>query len=300
MKRKRVSTSRVVFNILNYGVFGIFILLCTFPLWYVFSYTVSNPDIVKNTVVILYPKGFSLANIKKVFELDGIMSAISISVLRTVSGTLLTILCCTWLGFLFTKERMPFRKTMYRILVITMYISGGLIPTYLVYKTYGLVNNFLVYILPGAISAYYIILIKTFIEQLPPSLEESAKLDGAGPIRVFTKIIIPLSKPIIATVAIYSAVSHWNSWFDNHIYTFAKKGLTTLQYMLYNYLNEAEQLAKLLDKGRENEQILEQTMITPWGIKMTVTLISILPIILVYPFMQRFFIKGIMIGAVKG
>jgi multiple sugar transport system permease protein/putative aldouronate transport system permease protein len=300
MKIKRVSTSRALFNIFNYLFFGIFILLCTFPLWYVLIYTISDPALVKNSVVILWPRGLSFTNLERVFELNGILPAIGISVLRTTLGTFLTLLCCTWLGYLFTKDKMPFRKFFYRLLAITMYISGGLIPTYLVYKTYGMVNNFLVYIIPGAVSAYYIILIKTFIEQLPASLEESAWLDGAGPIKVFSYIILPLSKPIVATVSIYSAVSHWNSWFDNHIYTSAKENLTTLQYMLYNYLNEAQRLAQLIESAGVDETLINQVTITPWGVKMTVTLITILPIIMIYPFMQRFFIKGIMVGAVKG
>lgn len=300
MKRKKVSISRAIFNVFNYLFFIIFMGICLFPLWYVFVYTISDPNLVKGGVFLIWPKGFSLFNIKKVLGLKGIIPAIGISVIRTITGTCLTLFCCIWLAYLFTKENMPCRKFFYRLMVITMYISGGIIPTYLVYKSYGLINNFLVYILPGAVSAYYIILIKTFIEQLPASLEESARLDGAGPFKVFSYFIVPLSKPIIATIAVYSSTSHWNSWFDNHIYTFSNQNLTTLQYKLYNFLNEAQQLTKLIESGLVDENAVNQAMITPWGVKMTITLITILPIMMVYPFMQRFFIKGIMVGAVKG
>ena len=193
---------------------------------------------------------------------------------------------------------MPFRKVLYRFLIVTMYVSDGMIPTYLVFRSYGLLNRFAAYVLPGMVSAYYVILVKTYIESLPPALEESAVLDGARYDQIILRLIVPLSVPIIATIAIYSAVGQWNSWFDNHIYTFRNKKLLTLQYMLYNYLQEAEALAKLM--AESSEVIRAEDYITPTGVKMTVTLITVLPILLVYPFLQRFFIKGIMIGAVKG
>lgn len=196
---------------------------------------------------------------------------------------------------------MPGKKIIYRFLIMTMYISGGMIASYIVIKSYGLLNNFWVYILPTMISAYNIVLIKTYVEQLPASLEESAKLDGAGYVTVFTKIILPLSKPIIATVAVFVAVGHWNSWFDNHIYARGNDALTTLQYLLYNYLNEAQMVADQI-KNTSNVDGLSQMMtsISPKGVRMTITVLASLPIFMVYPFMQKYFVKGIMVGAVKG
>ena len=195
---------------------------------------------------------------------------------------------------------MPGKKFLYRFLILTMYINGGLISTYIVIKSYGLLNNFWVYVIPMLLSAYNIVLIKTYVEQLPASLEESARLDGAGYVTVFTKIILPLSKPIIATVAVFVAVGHWNSWFDNHIYT-RGSDLTTLQYLLYNYLNEAQRLADQI-KNTSNMNGVSQMMasISPKGVRMTITVLASLPIFLVYPFMQKYFVKGIMVGAVKG
>ena len=206
-----------------------------------------------------------------------------------------------WLGYVFTKDKMPARKFFYRFMIITMYIGGGMIPTYLVFRSYGLLNTFAVYILPAMVSAYYVILIKTYVEQLPPSLEESALIDGAGPIIIFTKIILPLSMPIVATIAIFAAVGQWNSWFDNHIYTFNNKNLTTMQYMLYNYLNEAQRLAnELKNNPNMQSQINRQNALTPNSVRMTVTMITVLPVLVVYPIFQRYIVKGIMIGAVKG
>lgn len=294
----RQSPSRIVFQIFNYSLFAVLMLVCAYPLWYVFIFTISDPELTTATNVLLLPKGISATNIKNVLAINTVYSATLISVLRTVIGTGLTVLCCTVLGYVFTKEAMPARKFFYRMMIITMYVSGGMIPTYLVFKSYGLLNTFAVYILPALVSAYYVILIKTYIESIPQALEESAVIDGAGVVTILFRIIMPLSLPIIATIAIYAAVGQWNSWFDNHIYAFSNKKLTTLQYLLYNYLQEAEELARLMREGSEEVNAAE--IITPRGIKMTVTFISIVPIMMVYPFLQRFFMKGIMVGAVKG
>ncbi len=296
---KKTDISRIIFNIFNYAFFAALIILCLFPLWYVFCYSISDPEAVAKSVVIYYPHGFSLSNIKKVLSLSGFGHSAFISVSRTVLGTFLAVVCNTWMGYIFTKDKLPARKFIYRFFVITMYISGGMIPTFLAYRAYGLLNNFLVYIIPGALSAYNIILCKTYIESIPQSLEESAYLDGAGPVKTFIHVIFPLAKPIVATIAIYAAVGQWNSWFDNKIYTFSKNNLTTMQYLLYRYLNEAQQLADLLESGHD-EFINEEALITPWGVKMTITMLTVLPIMAVYPFLQRHFVKGIMVGAVKG
>ena len=174
-----------------------------------------------------------------------------------------------------------------------------MIPTFLVHNTYGFMNGFWVYIIPGMVGSYNVILIKTYIEQLPASLEESARIDGAGTFRVFISIILPLSLPIAATIAIYITNGQWNSWFDNMLYNSTSKKLTTLQYLLYNYLNKTEQLIAELQDNRGGMGVNVEKL-TAQGVKMTVTMVSVIPIMCVYPFMQRYLIKGIMIGAVKG
>jgi putative aldouronate transport system permease protein len=295
----KVGLPRVLFNLVNYTVFTLLIVLCLYPLWYVFIYSISDPSLVSRYGgVTLYPLGLSITNFEKVLQIKGVGHALFISTARTVLGTCCTVFACMLLGYIFTKDTMPFRKVFYRLLIITMYVGGGMIPTYLVYRAYGLVNNFLVYILPSTVSAYYIILIKTFIEQLPQSLEESAFIDGAGYFTIFINIIFPLSIPIVATIAVYSAVGQWNSWFDNHLYTFSNKNLTTMQYMLYNFLNESERIIKELEERGEVVDVSQ--FLTPMGVRMTITMITIIPIIVVYPFLQKYFIKGILIGSIKG
>lgn len=293
----RESTSRTVFNICNYLFFILLILLCAFPLYYVIIQSLSATQVAGKG--ILLPYRFTFSNYTNVFNMPDIFSSLLISVARTVSGTCITLFCCMLLGYLFTQEALPGRKFFYRMLTVTMYVSGGIIPVYLVIKMYGLLNTFWVYVLPTAISAYYTILIKTYIEGLPKSVEESAMLDGAGPMNIFLRIILPMSLPIAATIAVYASVYQWNAWFDNHLYTFNTPSLTTMQYKLYNLLNQATRLAEESERAGGNTDKL-QNAITPTGIRMTVTVVAIIPVMMIYPFMQRYFIKGINIGAVKG
>ena len=292
----KVSVSRRVFLGFNYLFFGLFILLCVYPIWYIFISSISSGSGVGQFFIPINP---TLSNYSKVFKLEGMGVAFRNSLVRTLLGTALTVLACMFLGFLFTKQEMPLRKPLYRILIVTMYVSGGLIPTYLVYRSYGMLNSFSVYILPTIVQAYYVILIKTFLEQLPPSIEEAAKIDGAGTFRIFLRIILPMAQPIIATIAVYAAVGQWNAWFDNHIYTFNRPELTTLQYKLYTYLKDAEILTQQLKMSSELDTGLMEAL-TPRGVRMTVTVITVLPVLFVYPFLQRYFVKGIMIGSVKG
>ena len=288
------SVSRKIFNVFNILFFLVIITLCLYPLWYIFVQSLSSGPLAVNAVA--WPINFTLKNYADIFKSGDVPHAFLISVLRTSIGTACTLLACMLLGYLFSKEDMPLRKVMYRILIITMYVSGGLIPTYLVYKAYRLTNSFLVYILPAVVDAYYVILIKTYVEQLPISVEESAMIDGAGTMCIFLKIILPMSLPIVATIAIYASVGQWNSWFDNHIYAISNKKILTLQYMLYRYLQEAESIVRELKERDPGAAV----PITPRGVRMTVTMITVIPVLCIYPFFQRFFIKGMTVGAVKG
>lgn len=303
MKRKKSKASmpRKIFLLCNYLLMLLITFICIYPFWYIVIYSFSEPGLVDVNPPVFLPRGFSFSNYRDIFELQGFFHALLISVLRTVVGTAGAVLSCSFLGYLFTKNEMPARKWVYRFLILTMYVNGGMISTFIVIKSYGLLNNFWVYILPMLISAYNIVLIKTYVEQLPQSLEESARLDGAGYVKVFTAIVLPLSKPIIATVAVFVAVGQWNSWFDNHIYTRGTENLTTLQYLLYNYLNEAQRLAEQIKNSVNSGGISQMvSTISSKGVRMTITVLASLPIFMVYPFMQKYFVKGIMVGAVKG
>lgn len=278
-------------------------LLCLYPFWYIFIGTISNPNVPVRTL-LLFPKDVTLFNYREVFQTAGILPALGVSAARTAAGTALSVLLNSFFAYLFTLPQMPARRLFYRMTIITMYISGGLIPTFLVYKSYGLTNSFWVYLLPLIVSAFHIVLLKTYMENsIPESLSESALLDGAGPLTIFWKIVFPLSVPIVATVGLFAAVTQWNSWFDNMVYNSGSPQFQTLQYLLYRKLNEATALAEAARSGaiQDIDRLLNQEkMLTPDSIRMTITMVVTLPILCVYPFVQKYFVKGIMIGAVKG
>ncbi|QTH41106.1 carbohydrate ABC transporter permease [Cohnella sp. LGH] len=296
MNTKRTNFMETLFHSCNLAFFLIVAFACTYPFYYILIYTISDPVKAAGGLLLL-PKGLNFVNYEKLLQTPALYSTAVISIFRTVIGTIITVACCTFFSYIVTKQELYFRKFIYRFVVITLYFNAGLIPWYLTMRFMHLDNNFLLYVLPSAISGFYIVLIKTYIEQLPAALEESAMMDGAGYWTVFNKIIVPLSLPIIATIVVFAAVGQWNAWQDNY-FLVSKPSLQTLQVMLYNYLNSAAAMANmnpsdLLDKSAAHK-------LTPESIKMTMTMIVTLPILFVYPFMQRYFVKGIMLGAVKG
>ena len=203
-----------LFNIVNYTVFVLITLACIFPFYYLFINTISDNELVRLGRIQLFPQGIHFENYVQVMKIPGILDALFVSVARTVLGTLWTVGGCAFLGYLCTKQEMWLRKVWYRLIIVTMYFSAGLIPWYMNLRMLGFLDNFWVYVIPGLVSPYNVILVKTFIEALPGSLEESATLDGAGYGRVFISIIMPLITPILATLCIFSAVGQWNSFTD--------------------------------------------------------------------------------------
>jgi ABC-type glycerol-3-phosphate transport system permease component len=297
MISKRFHLTEAVFHWCNVLFLLIVTFACIYPFYYILIYSLSDPVKAAGSLLFL-PKGINFVNYEKMLELKPLYSAFVVSVLRTVIGTAITVICCTFFSYIVTKQELYFRKTIYRFVVITLYFNAGLIPWYLTMKYLNLDNSFLLYILPSAIIGFYIVLIKTFIEQLPAALEESAMIDGAGYLTVFRNIIVPLSMPIIATIAVFAAVNQWNSWQDNY-FLVTRESLQTMQVMLYNYLNSAQAMANMATSDLRLDNNATHR-VTPESIKMTITMIVTFPILLVYPFMQRFFVKGIMLGAVKG
>jgi putative aldouronate transport system permease protein len=291
----------IVFDIFNYSFFIVFGLICLFPFYYLFINTVSNNELVRTGQIKWLPKGIHFDNYISLLQVHDLGNAAMVSVGRTILGTALMVLASAFLGYLVTKQKMYGRSFIYRFIVITMYFNAGLIPWYLNMSMLGLTNNFWGYIIPGIVAPFNIILVKTYIESIPQDLEESAEIDGAGYFTIFWRIILPLSKPILATIAIFGAVGNWNSFTDSMILMSAKPALYTLQYKLYIYLTSTSDLKALMNSGggTVSESVLNAAL-NMRTMRLTVAMVTILPIILVYPFMQRFFEKGIMIGAVKG
>lgn len=290
----------IVFDTILYIFFGLFTLLCVFPFYYLLINTISNNDAVTGGLVNFYPIGLHINNYISLKNVSDLGSSIVVTVGRTIIGTALMVIVSAWAGYLVTKQKMWKRSLMYRALVITMYFNAGLIPWYMNMLMLGLTDNFLAYIIPGMIAPYNIILVKTYIESIPASLEESAVIDGANTPTVFLRIILPLSVPILATISIFGAVGNWNSFQDSLLLMSARPDMYTLQHRLYVYLNQSSNLGALVSGSGTLSQAQADNMLSSRVVKYTISMVSIIPILCVYPFMQRFFVKGIMLGAVKG
>ncbi|NLO82011.1 MAG: carbohydrate ABC transporter permease [Clostridiales bacterium] len=288
------------FNLFNYGVFLIYTLICVFPFYYIFINTISNNEMSAAGKILFLPVDIHFENYIKVFQLRGLLQATFISVARTVLGTLATLLGSSFLGYALSRQEYWMRKFWYRFVVVTMYFNAGIIPWFINMKNLGFVNNFWAYVIPAFVSPFNLILFKTYVEQIPASLEESAQIDGAGYLTRFFRIILPLSLPIIATIAVFASVGQWNSFMDT-LFLMNDSKLYTLQFILYQYLNEVNSLAAMLRSASAQFQNIDLSkLLTPTSIRMTVSMVVVLPILFVYPFMQRYFVKGIMIGAIKG
>lgn len=301
-KKEHYSAGDIVFYILNYAFFIVFTLSCIFPFWYLFINTISDNGLVNSGLINFIPRGIHFSNYLMLIEVGDIGQAFLVTISRTVIGTALMVAASAIAGYLMTKNEMWHKKLWYRFLVITMYFNAGLVPTYTNLMMLGLTDNFLGYILPAIVQPYNIILVKTYIESIPAELEESAFIDGAGYFTIFRKIIWPLSKPILATIAIFGAVGHWNSFTDSMIYMQNTPALQTLQHKLYTWLNTTSSLGSLASQGMTSGAASQfvQSQQNAKVIKYTISMVTVLPILTVYPFMQRYFTKGIMLGAVKG
>ena len=308
MKKRRLKTklklktsfAEKLFQTLNYIFAGLFGLICIYPFYYILLYSLSNPELASKGNIIFVPDGFTLENYIRILTSEGMGSAFIVSLSRSLLGTSITVLVTGLFAYLMTKKEVPMRKFFYRATIASMYINAGIIPWYITMLKLGLKNNFLLYILPAVINAYFLILIKTYIESIPPSLEESAHIDGAGLFTVYFKILLPVCKPILAAVAVFSAVWQWNAWTDT-FYLVNEPSLFTFQYKLVIMLREAEIIAKQMQFSPSSVSLEAlKTRITPMSIRMTTSMVVAIPIILVYPALQKYFVKGIMMGAIKG
>jgi multiple sugar transport system permease protein/putative aldouronate transport system permease protein len=289
-----------VFSVLNGLFFAAFTLVCIFPIYYLFINTISDNSLVASGQVNLYPRGIHFNNYIKLLNVNDLATSVFVTIGRTVLGTVSMVLASAFVGYLVTQKKMFARTFIYRAIIITMYFNAGIIPWYLNMSMLGLTNNFMGYVIPAIISPFNIVLVKTYIESIPAELEESAFIDGAGYFTVFRALMLPLSKPILATIAVFGAVGHWNSFTDSIILMGSEPKLYTLQHRLYIYLTSSSNLGKLMEGGSTLTASMVESVLNNRVISLTVSMITIVPILLVYPYMQRYFQKGIMMGAVKG
>lgn len=298
MKMKSAKIGENVFQVINTIAFTLILLVCLYPFYSILIISLSDGKLAAKYPVIFYPLGFTLKNYLEVIRLKGLYLAFAVSVARTVSGTAITLFFTSMLAYTLTKSELVGRKIFYRITVTSMYLNAGIIPWYLTMRNLHLKDSFLLYILPSAVSVFSMILIKTYIEQISPALEESALIDGAGYFTIFLRIIVPVSTPVLAAVTVFTAVGQWNTWMDNLLLV-TNHNLTTLQLLLFNYLRQAEAIVSAA-KSNGGDMLSTGYSISPFSIRMTITMIVTIPILLVYPVVQKYFVSGIMLGAVKG
>jgi len=299
--KMHVDLSDRIISVITYIIYSFFAFVCVYPFYYIFINSISANNLSEKGKVLFWPLQVHFSNYVNVLKIPDLFNALRVSVGRTVVGTVLTVLFSAFLGYMFTRETLWHRKFWYRFVVVTMYFNAGIIPWFITMMNLGLTNNFWGYIWPMVVQPFYIVLCKTFVESTPKELQEAAEIDGAGTLTIFFKVMLPVIKPILATIAIFAAVAQWNS-FQDTLLLMTDKRLYTLQFVLYQYINQASSLKGLVNNASGTIDLAASLAKaqTATSVRMTVTILVVTPIILVYPIFQRFFVKGIMIGAVKG
>ena len=271
-----------------------FVIITLYPVLNTLAISFNDGTDALHGGIYLIPRKCTLKNYITVLQKDNLIIGAIVTVARTVIGTLLALVSNAILAFIVSRKRFLFSKQLSLFWVITMYVNGGMIPIFLLYKSLGLTNSFWVYVIPGMVSAFNMLVIRTYMNGIPDSLEESAQLDGAGYTTIFVKIISPLCKPVYATVALFVAVGQWNSWFDAMLYNRMSDNLTTLQYELMKLLSS------VTNQGTSAEAMKNSTgTVTPTSVRAAATIVTMLPIICIYPFLQQYFVAGLTLGGVK-
>ena len=292
-KRKKSLSDRI-FVICNTIFMIAFVVITLYPVLNTLAISFNDGTDALRGGIYLLPRKFTLKNYITVLQKDNLITGAIVTVARTVVGTLLALVSNAILAFVVSRKNFLFKKQLSLFWVITMYVNGGLIPTFLLFKGLHLTNSFWVYVIPGMVNAFNMLVIRTYMNGIPDSLEESAQLDGAGYTTIFTKIISPLCKPVYATVALFVAVGQWNSWFDAMLYNRMSDKLTTLQYELMKLLSS------VTNQGTSAEAMKNATgTVTPTSVRAAATIITMLPIICIYPFLQQYFVAGLTLGGVK-
>ena len=290
--RKKRTKQDIVLDAVIYLFLALVVIVCVYPFWNIFIISINDAtDAIRGGLYFL-PRKLSLASYVDILSRKTFLDSIKVTLARTLIGTSLAALVTTALAYVLSRKELVFKKGLTLIFVFTMYFGGGLVPYYMVLKNLNLLDSFWVYIIPNLVSVYNMILVKNYIEGMPDAIFESCKIDGANELTVFFKMVVPLSKPIIMTIVLFVAITQWNSWFDAYLYT-NSQSLKTMQSILVEILNQY-QTSSANQAANQNAAAL-----TPDSIRMAATMVSTIPIIMVYPFIQKYFVKGIMLGSVK-
>jgi putative aldouronate transport system permease protein len=288
-------SSDKIFDIFIYVVMAIVGIVTLYPFLNVLAISFNDSvDTVRGGITI-FPREFTWKNYETIFGFEGLITGFRNSVIRTVVGTLLGVLAASMLAYTLSRPDFQGRRWMSFLFALTMYFSGGLIPGFLLIKNLGMIGEFSVYIIPALLSVWNVFVVRSFIDGLPYALQESAKIDGANDWIIFWRIILPLCQPVLATIALFIAVGHWNAWFDTYLYNARVPGNTTLQYELMKVLQSTQSGNNYRDPNAQQAI----ASVSPESIKMAITIVVTVPILLVYPFLQKYFVKGMTLGAVK-
>ena len=271
-------------------------IVCIYPFWNIFVISLNDGQDALRGGLYFWPRIFTLDNYKEIFARKDFMRAIWVTVARTLLGTPLVVVMNSMLAYVLSRAELLWGRFWSLLFIFTMYFGGGMIPYYLQLKNLGLLDNFIVYIIPSMLNVYYMILIRSYMYGIPESLVESAKLDGANDIYVYARIIFPLCKPVLMTIVLFAAIGHWNAWFDARLYT-SDSSLKTLQLVLVEILNQFQTNGS--DSASLAQKAEMMSGVTQKSVQMAAVMVATIPIICVYPFVQKHFVKGIMIGAVK-
>ena len=289
----KIESRKTAFDYILMVLFCGMIVMTVYPFLNVLAISLNDPMDTMRNVNFVIPRQFTLANYKYIFSENNMMQPMIMSVVKTLVGTGLGVVFTAMLAYVLSRKDFYFNKSFTIIFIVTMYVSGGLIPEYLlIMRTLRMGNNFWVYIIPGLIWVYNVILVRSFIEGMPLALQEAAKIDGANDFTIWLKVILPLCKPVLATVALFIAVGQWNSFMDTYLYA---RELPSLQYVLYEIMESAQ--IKVDPHAAALGQVANT--VSPMSVRMAVTVVATVPILVVYPFLQKYFVGGMTLGAVK-
>jgi len=295
---KRMS----LFDTINMVLLCLIAFITLYPFWNTIAISFNDAlDSVRGGVTF-FPRKLTTYNYKVLFVTDAIPRAFLVSVARTVINLVTSVFFNAMLAYGLSRHDFILRKPFTFVLILSMYINAGLIPTFLLMRNLGMLNSFWVYIVPGIINAFNFIIMRTYMRTIPESIIESARIDGYGDFYIFVRIILPLCLPVLATVALFVAVGSWNSWFDTLIYNSGNKNLHTLQYKLMEYLQASQSQGRSASEAQGmamSAAARTSNVVTPLSIRAAITVVASAPILLVYPFMQRYFVVGLNVGGVK-
>ncbi|MDI6618637.1 MAG: carbohydrate ABC transporter permease [Clostridiales bacterium] len=296
-KKSRETTGETIFDVVNILIMILLLLSVAYPIWYILVYSFDDAIDASKAAFMLFPRKFTLYNYNIVFKDKAIFHAFAITVLRTVVGTVSSVFFTAMVSYGLSKKYLIGRKIYMGIGIVTLVFSAGMIPSYFVIKSLHLLNSFWVYIIPGLFSFYNALIFISFFKGLPDSIEESAQIDGANEFTIFLRIIIPLSMPVIATIALFNGVGQYNDYFTYVLYITDNESLRTMQNYLYQIIQANTALAMMKNVPAE---MMAQNKTSAESLKYASMVVTCVPIVIVYPFLQKYFIKGVLIGSVKG